>query len=308
MLIIFSLLIISAFVGSSFLWFVYRRQSRYATLLFDMINFYLILIIFALLTSLISTIFLFITENNDIFLFLTPIIIVWYFYQLYYFYRWNRAYSIQNYISFLEKIKLRPDFEIINWKDWLKNPTRNPDKVKILLRHDVDIIFDRFIKMMEIEEKLGIPSCYFIRDNAERYKFEKAIPYIKKMESSNLFEPGLHYQSITNASGNIEKGKELFKKEVDAYRKYYPLVFVAAHGDKYDNKRLFYEKLVDFDQIGVYSAYSIGHDHYISDSGGLHHYDNFYGKRIFISDMLESLFDVPKNSIVQILIHPDWWH
>lgn len=308
MSIFFSILIFSAFSGSGFLWFIYKSQNRFATLLFDMINFYLILIIIAFLASLISIFILFIENQDEIFLFLTPIIIVWYFFQFYYFYRWNRAYSIQNYISFLEKIKLRPDFEVIKWKDWIKNPIRNPNKVKILLRHDVDIIFDRFVKMMEIEEKLKISSCYFIRDNAERYKFEKAIPYIKKMESSNLFEPGLHYQSITNASGNIEKAKELFNNEVDAYRKYYPLVFVAAHGDKYDNKRIFYDNLVDFDQIGVYSAYNVGHDYYISDSGGLHHFNNFYGKKTFISDMLDSLFDVPKNSIVQILIHPDWWH
>ena len=81
---------------------------------------------------------------------------------------------------------------------------------------------------------------------------------------------------------------------------------ISAHGDKFRNRRLVTEEMINLSALQLHSSYDIPHDQYLSEAGGFHHFlrDN---RKITFIDSLAIIDNLSSGTLVQILIHPDWW-
>ncbi|MHA2243688.1 MAG: hypothetical protein ACXADY_01835 [Candidatus Hodarchaeales archaeon] len=295
-----------AIAGSLFLWFVYVKQFRFATILTDLLPFYPFLIFVGFVTSISGIIYLLMNGNILIPLIIT-LLLLYFGVQFFLFWRWFSSYRLNNYSKLLQKIKNNSKFRVIGVDEWFDNPQKDSDHVLVLIRHDVDISLVRAEKMLMEEKKFDIPSCYYFRNNAERYSFDEAKRFIHSLTKYPLFSVGFHYESVANANGDLTKAAELFFKEVEEFQLIYPIRMVAAHGDKYRNRRLVSEKLVDLESLKLKSSYQLPYDLYLSDAGGFHHFTSINSKKETFMEKLKMLDEITIGSIVQILVHPDWW-
>lgn len=277
-----------------FIGFSLKKQYRYATMIFDMLPAYPVLIV---TTFIISSIILFFGLNI---MYASAIIPSFGIVSLIFFYssvEWARDYNLRNYKRFLVSLQSER-FEIREIEDYITD-NLNPNKVNIFIRHDVDISLKRTLKMADIERSFGLPSTYLFRRYAERYSFEKAIPIIQKMAEWG-FDIGLHYETLSQTQGNKSKAIQLLEENIIDMRKLVPVKVVAAHGQRdYKNRDIWDE--VDKDRLQIKSFYDMNPDLYISDAGG---------KRLRNKDekiLFGRVYEAKPGSVVQILIHPDWW-
>lgn len=293
-------------IGSHLLlWFVYVRQYRFASLIFDLLPFYPIFIFLYLAIQL--AIFNPIGSSSNALLRLSGIVYyIIVIFQLVVFYNWARIYSIRNYELFLNDIRDHSNLRIMNWNEIDEDLSGNPELVTIIIRHDVDINPSRTKKMLELENSMNIDSCYFFRVKATTYKFDEILPLIENYRKSNQITFGFHYASITNAGGSLEMAPSVFKQEVTEFREFYNIRFVTGHGDKNRNRRLITENLVNLEELNLVSAYDLYKTHYISEAGGLRKVSEQFGSTN-INAQLNQIKHLDNGSVVQILIHPDWW-
>ncbi len=303
-----------------FLWFIYIKQYRFVTLLCDMVPFYPIITTLGFIASVGSATYLSLTFS-EMYYFL-PFLVINYVLQFSFFSKWFLSYRLSKYSDFLQQINCSSDIRVIRISDWLSNPQKDPDHILVLIRHDVDCNLHRTLKMVNEEKKFNIPACYYFRNKAEKYTFDHALNLIKKLAVDNLFEVGFHYELVDNAGANAKKTADAFVKEVENFRKFYPIRMISAHGNAIvpdvtkklisPNFSLVTKKIVDLDSLDLVSSYNIPHDYYLSDAMGLHNFKKSY---YFNPQYMDSCFLntlkmlnlLPKGSLVQILIHPDWW-
>ena len=287
-------------------WYIYYKQYRFATMLTDMVPYYPYLIGILTLINILSSISL-VIEGYLVFIIVLVFTMINGAVQEYYFYNWKKAYRFSEYTKLLEKLKENPQIKVISYNDWLDNSEKDPELMLILIRHDIDINLNRAKRMFDEEKKYSIPSCYFIRNNAERYTFSESKVLLGKIAERDEFSIGLHYETIKNAEGDLSKAKILFTEEIQTIREKYKIRMIAAHGDKFRNRRLITENIVDLDILNLISSYDLPHDYYLSDAGGKHHFKGKNGDGLTFNDQLEVLRHGKPGSLVQILIHPDWW-
>lgn len=278
-----------------FVGFSLMKQYRYATLVFDMLRIYPILILVSWIVAVISSFSWFEYATSILLIailgFITLILLVFSII-------WVRDYSSAAFKEFLEGIKSE-EFSIISFDDYKKGLI-DSEKVNVFLRHDVDISLPRTVNMAEIEKELGIQSTYFFRLHAEKYTFDEAKSIIQTL-SDDGFRIGLHYETLTIAKGDRQKALELLKVDIQRLREITPVSVVAAHGQKQYKNREIWED-VDKTALQISSAYDMKFDMYLSDAGG---------KRLSAKDgkyLFDRIYEAKPGQIVQVLIHPDWWN
>lgn len=183
----------------------------------------------------------------------------------------------------------------------------------VIIRHDVDRKPLHALKMAELENSLGIRATYYFR---YPYTFRPEI--IKKIQSLG-HEVGYHYEVLSKAKGDRKKAIELFKKELDEFRKIADVKTICMHGSplsRYDNRDLWkYYNFRDFGIVG--EAYlSITNVSYFSDTGRSWNWkkkirDYISGNMTFNSinttEDLIRLIKSKKFNKLYILVHPERW-
>lgn len=123
-------------------------------------------------------------------------------------------------------------YDILPVKDYLEN---RPESEFVILRHDVDRVPKKSLKIAELEAKEDVRSTYYVR---YPHTFESEI--IERI--SNLgHEIGYHYEVFSKADGDHRKALELFREELKKFREVVDVKTVCMHGSplsKYDNKEL----------------------------------------------------------------------
>lgn len=289
-----------------FLWYVYLKQYRFASKITDMLPYYPLLVVICLLGVLVSVIVL-VVPFSPLFLLMIPSLIAIYGVQFVIFRGWFSSYRITNLRSFFQRLLDSSKIQVISIDEWLSTPKKDPSKIKVVVRHDVDVDLKRAQHMMQLDQEFNIPACFYIRNNAERYTFEQARSIFDRITESSLFEIGFHYESISKSRGNLEESVKLFLKEVEQFRRFYPVRLVCPHGvPNYHNGLIEKRNLLNFAKLGLFSPWSLPYDSYIHDSGGLHRFKTGNSRKTFLR-ILEDVFFMPLGSLVQINIHPDWW-
>lgn len=140
-------------------------------------------------------------------------------------------------------------------------------KRTVVLRHDVDKLPHKALEMAEMENSLGIKSSYYFRIVKESNE-----PDIIRKIVKLGHEVGYHYEDLTIAKGNEEKAIDLFKKNLEYFRTYFPVKTICMHGSpisKWDNRELW--KKYNYRNFGIIAEpyFDINYNEvlYLTDSG-----------------------------------------
>jgi len=94
-----------------------------------------------------------------------------------------------------------------------------------IIRHDVDRRPYRALNMAEIEHTMGISSTYYFR-----FKNHTFIPDIISDIYQLGHEIGYHYESLSDAQGNMESAFRNFEYHLSKFNKIVPVSTIAMHG------------------------------------------------------------------------------
>lgn len=196
---------------------------------------------------------------------------------------------------------------------YLKMERQSNDRL-IMLRHDVDRKPDKALQMAKLESDLGIKSTYYFR-------CVKGIFNLGIMARINSYghEIGYHYEVLSKAKGDYEKAIELFRRELDEFKKICKIQTICMHGSplsRYDNRDLW--KRYDFKEFGLAGeAYlSIKDVSYFSDTGRSWNWKNKVRdflqdnkNEVFIQTTDELIKLIKENKIgkLYLLVHPERW-
>ena len=292
--ILYFIILLLAFFMWIFVIFSLWKEYRYATLLFDLLPLYPVISIGAFI-AFVPTIIIWLKEPllysfPLAFAFIITLVLT--LMSL----RWIRGYRLLAYKKMLAVLK-DEKFLVRVVSDYF-NKEVDPEKINVFIRHDVDLSLRKLKKMLKCEEEAEILSTSFFRFHSNKYSIQKARNYIEEI-SQKGFEIGFHYEVLSAANNDHEKAIELFQAELGTLREIAPVEIVSAHGDKFNNRKIW--KDIDKEQLKINSAYDMKSDLYLSDAGGFDIINKF-GHNLF-----EELAKVKKGDVVQILIHADWW-
>lgn len=101
------------------------------------------------------------------------------------------------------------------------------EKVCVVV-HDVDVRTSGCRVFVEIEEKLGVRSAFFLRPDAEY--FSDSIDYFQRLEWKG-WEIGFHYDCLGRREGNMKMATELFHAQLEHMRAFFKVTSTRSHGD-----------------------------------------------------------------------------
>lgn len=202
--------------------------------------------------------------------------------------------------------------DIFTVRDFIKNP----QKQGLILRHDVDICPKKALRMAQIDTDLGVNSTYYFR-------YPKTFePEILQKIAAMGHEVGYHYEVLDKTQGNFHEAIQLFKEELELFRKYVDVKTVSMHGGvltQYDNRDIWKKyNLSDFGIIGEpYLSLNYDDIHYVSDTGrnwsGKYSVKDsvetpsLYAKSIKTTNDLINILKKNKTKVFFITIHPKRW-
>ena len=137
----------------------------------------------------------------------------------------------------------------------------------LILRHDVDRFPFQTLRMARMEAAMDIASTYFFRIVPTIFK-----PEIIREVAAMGHEIGYHYEDLSICNGDTKKSIDLFERNLDRLREFYPVRTICMHGSplsKWDNKSLW--KHYNYKSFGIEADTSLDVDYnkvfYISDNG-----------------------------------------
>lgn len=208
---------------------------------------------------------------------------------------------------------IKSGYTICSVDDYLSgsNYARNT----VIMRHDIDRRIHKAVGFAHIEHDLGIRATYYFR-----YPYTFQPPVIQQIADMG-HEIGYHYEVMSKADGDPVLAGKLFHKELDDFRKYFPVKTICMHGaplSKYDNRDLWnYYSFEEFDLSG--EAYlSMNGVYYYSDTGRtwsnahkirdrLQNQMNTSSEDVYSTLDLIRIIKINKPSVAYILIHPERW-
>lgn len=185
----------------------------------------------------------------------------------------------------------------------------------VLMRHDVDRMPGHALETARIEHELGIRATYYFRSIKSVFK-----PWIMKQILGMGHEVGYHYETLSEANGDLQKGIELFQYHLREFEDICKVKTICMHGrplSKYDNRDLW--KTYDFKDYGIIGeAYlSVGSElNYFSDTGRSWNHKNSLRDFIpnktegLVADTTDDLIDLIGSGELEnlyILTHPERW-
>jgi len=174
-----------------------------------------------------------------------------------------RDFTIKLYKQLLISL-LKNNYQILTFEEFCKG--KRAEKF-VILRHDVDEMADNALKTAQIEHSLGISATYNFRIVKQSNK-----PHIIKQIADFGHEIGYHYEDLASANGNFEKAIETFRKNLEYFRKFYPVKTCCMHGSstsKFDNRDLWTYYCLDNEKLigEPYLSIDFNKIYYISDTG-----------------------------------------
>jgi hypothetical protein len=228
-----------------------------------------------------------------------------------------RDFTLTKYENLLQAIK-KTAYSTCTVYDFLKNEPGNC----IILRHDVDRAVNRNLAMAKLEHSYGIKSTYYFRHIEETFR-----PDIILQMAEMGHEIGFHYEVMDKANGNTEKAIEIFKKELEDFRKITEINTVCMHGNPlkpWSNRDLWQKySIKDFRLTGEpYLSIDYNKVFYLTDTGR-----TWADLKIRVKDTIDNpganekstlreisstddvirLIQTEKMSQICLLVHPNRW-
>ena len=129
-----------------------------------------------------------------------------------------------------------------NWQKKLREGSRDPDKIYVLIQHDVDSRPERSMKVVEEEIALGVPSNVMIfnrRHDRKLLKNDTRLQYtdyeldtelLTRAEQEHGFVIGYHCNAYEQALYNLDDAQQRMIDDIAELRKNFQIDFWSAHG------------------------------------------------------------------------------
>ena len=144
-----------------------------------------------------------------------------------------RDFTLNMYKNLLLAL-LAADYRFITFVDYIRCHASH--ERMIILRHDVDDKPLRSLKTAEMENELQIKGCYYFRIIKNRL----AGGVIAQVAGLG-HEIGYHYNDLHDASGDKDRARELFRRNLAKLRELAPVETASMHGSplsRFDNREL----------------------------------------------------------------------
>jgi len=190
-----------------------------------------------------------------------------------------------------------------------------------IIRHDVDRFPGHALRMAMLEQSLGVRSTYYFR--VKRHTFN---PRIIRSIHRLGHEIGYHYESLSDAGGNIPNAIADFLENLYRLRRVSPVSTVSMHGrpmSPFDNRELLQNAVCrrwiknTFNLLGeVYLDIDYSDILYLNDTGRNWEREQFNRRDHVVSDrsigfsngreLLKYLQNQPHPKLV-FQVHPERW-
>ena len=203
-----------------------------------------------------------------------------------------RDFTLKSYESLIVAFQ-QAGYRFQTFEELMTNPVEG--KV-VVVRHDVDELAWNALKLAQLENEFGVHATFFFRI-VKQSNVPEVIEQIVKLGH----EVGYHYEDFALAKGDERKAIKTFEKNLDYFRKFYPVRSVCMHGSstsKYDN-RLLWENhsLSEFGLVGEpYLTVNFDKVFYLTDTG--YAWD---GGKYATRDIVESGFGLSFHTTSQIV-------
>lgn len=191
----------------------------------------------------------------------------------------------------------------------------NPMPKVVLIRHDIDLVAQSAIPFAKLERTHNAKATYYFRN-----RFLCNTPKVIESIASLGHEIGYHYEDLTTNNGDYGKAITDFARNLEYFRKFYPVKTVCMHGcssSPYDNRDLWTR--YDLSQYGLIAEPYISLDFnsvlYLSDTSQKWNGSNVALRDKVTSDytfsftttwdILQSINKLPDQ--VMLTIHPELW-
>ena len=146
----------------------------------------------------------------------------------------------------------------------------NPREHAVYLRHDVDRLPSRAVRMAQAENALGIASAYYFRSTKQGTFPEAAVQAIERLGH----EIGYHYEVVTRYGAGSAEAVEAFARDLASLRKLSDVKTVAAHGSPLSGAtNIGYARGLDRSALGLLGEPQTDFDFsrvlYVTDTGGI---------------------------------------
>jgi hypothetical protein len=208
----------------------------------------------------------------------------------------------------------KAEYKFITFRDYMENKYEK----FVILRHDVDKLPGNSLGFAKLQNNFGIKGTYYFRIVNESFD----INFIQKIASLG-HEIGYHYEDLAFAKGDIDMAYNIFKKNIEIIRKFYPVKTICMHGSplsKWDNKKI-WEKY-SYRDLGIigepYFDLNLDQVLYVTDTGR-----RWDGYNVSIRDKVDSKFNstfkttgdiiysIKKKSLpdkIMFTFHPQRWN
>jgi hypothetical protein len=144
-----------------------------------------------------------------------------------------RDFTLLKYEKLLQAL-LKADYKFITFADHVR--CHETYERTIILRHDVDDKPFRSLRTAEMENELQIKGSYYFRGVKNRLAGE-----VIAQVAGFGHEIGYHYNDLHDASGDKDRARELFRRNLAKLRELAPVETACMHGSplsRFDNREL----------------------------------------------------------------------
>ena len=107
------------------------------------------------------------------------------------------------------------------------------DQKVFVLRQDADRMPQNALRMATLQKELGLRSTFYFR------VLESYDPDVMHAIVALGHELGYHYEDVSLAGGDIDKAYDMFCRNLELFRTYYPVKTICMHGSpmsRFDNR------------------------------------------------------------------------
>jgi hypothetical protein len=170
------------------------------------------------------------------------------------------------YESLLETL-ITENYSFIKFSNYLEKERLNDNCKSIIVRHDVEHLYENALQFAIIQNQLGIIGTYFFRIMSKHFKKD-----IVKQIADLGHEIGYHYDDLTQCNGDYKKAIFRFEKNLNILRNIASVKTICMDGSPlsvYDNKGLWNH--YDYRDYGIIGEpyYDMDFDEffYLTDTG-----------------------------------------
>jgi hypothetical protein len=136
----------------------------------------------------------------------------------------------------------RYPIELAAWRQSLKEGSRDPNKIYVLIQHDVDRLPERTLRLMEYEALRGLRSNAMVFNQRVNRKhmqetgnltftdYDLDVDRLQQLQNEHGFVIGYHCNAYEQAEFDIAKAMRIFEKDVAALRERFRIRYFSAHG------------------------------------------------------------------------------